>query len=98
MSTCRSQIRWPRSSIRRLALEAPLLLGWLRMLRDPRLEESRKTHAVEVIERNARLQAQLINDLLDVSRIIAGKLELERFALDLVPVVQEAVDAIRGDV
>ena len=62
------------------------------------MEESRKTHAIDVIERNARLQAQLINDLLDVSRIIAGKLELERFALDLVPVVQEAVDAIRGDV
>ena len=81
-------------------LRTPLnaMLGWLRMLRDPRMEESRKTHAIDVIERNARLQAQLINDLLDVSRIIAGKLELERFALDLVPVVQEAVDAIRGDV
>jgi CheY-like chemotaxis protein len=68
------------------------------MLRNPRLDEAQKTHAVDVIERNARLQAQLINDLLDVSRIIAGKLEMERYAIDLVPVVQEAVEAIRGDV
>jgi signal transduction histidine kinase len=81
-------------------LRTPLnaMMGWLRMLRNPRLDETQKAHAVEVIERNARLQAQLINDLLDVSRIIAGKLEMERFAIDLVPVVQEAVEAIRGDV
>jgi signal transduction histidine kinase/integral membrane sensor domain MASE1 len=81
-------------------LRTPLnaMMGWLRMLRNPRLDEAQKTHAVDVIERNARLQAQLINDLLDVSRIIAGKLEMERYAIDLVPVVQEAVEAIRGDV
>jgi signal transduction histidine kinase/integral membrane sensor domain MASE1 len=81
-------------------LRTPLnaMMGWLRMLRSPRLDEAQRTHAVDVIERNARLQAQLINDLLDVSRIIAGKLEMDRFALDLVPVVQEAVEAIRGDV
>jgi signal transduction histidine kinase/integral membrane sensor domain MASE1 len=81
-------------------LRTPLnaIMGWLRMLRNPRLDEAQKSHAVDVIERNARLQAQLINDLLDVSRIIAGKLEMERYALDLVPVVQEAIEAIRGDV
>jgi signal transduction histidine kinase/integral membrane sensor domain MASE1/CheY-like chemotaxis protein len=81
-------------------LRTPLnaMMGWLRMLRNPRLDDTQKAHAVEVIERNARLQAQLINDLLDVSRIIAGKLEMDRYALDLVPVVQEAVEAIRGDV
>jgi signal transduction histidine kinase/integral membrane sensor domain MASE1 len=81
-------------------LRTPLnaMMGWLRMLRNPRLDEAQKTHAVDVIERNARLQAQLINDLLDVSRIIAGKLEMERYAIDLIPVVQEAVEAIRGDV
>jgi signal transduction histidine kinase len=81
-------------------LRTPLnaMMGWLRMLRNPRLDEVQKTHAVDVIERNARLQAQLINDLLDVSRIIAGKLEMDRYAIDLVPVVQEAVEAIRGDV
>jgi hypothetical protein len=81
-------------------LRTPLnaVLGWLRMLRNPRLDEAQKVHAVDVIERNARLQAQLINDLLDVSRIIAGKLEMERYPLDLVPVVQDAVEGIRGDV
>ena len=81
-------------------LRTPLnaVMGWLRMLRNPRLDEAQKAHAVDVIERNARLQAQLINDLLDVSRIIAGKLEMERYPLDLVPVVQDAVEGIRGDV
>jgi signal transduction histidine kinase/integral membrane sensor domain MASE1 len=81
-------------------LRTPLnaMMGWLRMLRNPRLDEAQKTHAVDVIERNARLQAQLINDLLDVSRIIAGKLEMDRYAVDLVLVVREAVEAIRGDV
>jgi signal transduction histidine kinase/CheY-like chemotaxis protein len=81
-------------------LRTPLnaVLGWLRMLRNPRLDDAQKRHAVEVIERNARLQAQLINDLLDVSRIIAGKLEMERYAVDLVPVVQEAIEALRGEV
>jgi signal transduction histidine kinase/integral membrane sensor domain MASE1 len=81
-------------------LRTPLnaIMGWLRMLRNPRLDDAQKIHAVDVIERNARLQAQLINDLLDVSRIIAGKLELEKFAVDLVLVVQEALEAIRGDV
>jgi signal transduction histidine kinase/integral membrane sensor domain MASE1/CheY-like chemotaxis protein len=81
-------------------LRTPLnaMMGWLRMLGNPRLDEAQKRHGLDVIERNARLQAQLINDLLDVSRIIAGKLELEKYPLDLVPVVQEAIEAIRGDV
>jgi signal transduction histidine kinase/integral membrane sensor domain MASE1 len=81
-------------------LRTPLnaIMGWLRLLRNPRLDEPQKIHAVDVIERNARLQAQLINDLLDVSRIIAGKLELEKYPVDLTLVVQEAVEAIRGDV
>jgi signal transduction histidine kinase/integral membrane sensor domain MASE1/CheY-like chemotaxis protein/putative methionine-R-sulfoxide reductase with GAF domain len=81
-------------------LRTPLnaMLGWLRMLRNPRLDDVQKTHAVDVIERNARLQTQLINDLLDVSRIVAGKLDLEAFPLDLVPVVQEAIEAVRADV
>jgi signal transduction histidine kinase/integral membrane sensor domain MASE1 len=81
-------------------LRTPLnaVMGWLRMLRNPRLDDAQKRHALDVIERNARVQAQLINDLLDVSRIVAGKLEMERYAVDLVPVVQEAIEAMRGDV
>jgi PAS domain S-box-containing protein len=80
-------------------LRTPLnvMMGWVRILRGDQLQERQRTHALEVIERNTRLQAQLINDLLDVSRIIAGKLELDRFPLDLVPVVQDAVDAIRAE-
>jgi signal transduction histidine kinase/integral membrane sensor domain MASE1 len=80
-------------------LRTPLnaVTGWLRVLRTPRLEEAQRTHALDVIERNARLQAQLINDLLDVSRIIAGKLELETCGVDLVLVAQEAIEAIRRD-
>ena len=81
-------------------LRTPLnaMLGWVRILRNPRLDEAQKAHAVDVIERNARLQTELINDLLDVSRIVAGKLELEQFPLDLVPVAQDAIETVRGDV
>jgi signal transduction histidine kinase/ActR/RegA family two-component response regulator len=81
-------------------LRTPLnaMTGWVRMLRNPKLDEDKRAHGLDVIERNARLQAQLINDLLDVSRIIAGKLELERYPVDLVPVIQEAIDAVRSEV
>ena len=60
-------------------LRTPLnaVLGWRSMLRTGTLAEERRQHALEVIERNARLQAQLIEDLLDVSRIVTGKLRLE---------------------
>src|SRR5439155_18872556 len=57
-------------------LRTPLtsMLGWVRLLQEGVLTGERATHALETIERNTRLQAKLINDLLDVSRIVAGKL------------------------
>src|SRR6185503_17234528 len=77
-------------------LRTPLtsMLGWVRILRTTPLGTDRVATGLEVIERNARAQAQLINDLLDVSRIVAGKLQLERFPIDLVPVVLQAVDSM----
>ena len=78
-------------------LRTPLnaILGWTRMLRLGHVEESRRTTALEVIERNARAQVQLIEDLLDVSRIITGKLRLDMKTIAVNPVLEEAVNTVR---
>ncbi len=78
-------------------LRTPLnaLMGWSIMLRSHQLDEATKAHALEVLERSARMQAQLINDLLDVSRIISGKLQLDVRPLEVSPVVQAAIDIVR---
>jgi CheY-like chemotaxis protein len=78
-------------------LRTPLnaILGWSRMLKLGDLPESRRTHAVEVIERNAAAQAQLIEDLLDVSRMVTGKLTLDARLVDLVPIIEGAIDSVR---
>jgi PAS domain S-box-containing protein len=80
-------------------LRTPLtsMLGWLRLLRTGQLGPERVAQALEVVERNTRTQAQLINDLLDVSRIIAGKLQLDLFPVDLTPIMEESVEAARRD-
>ena len=80
-------------------LRTPLtsMLGWLRLLRTGQLGSERVTQALEVVERNTRTQAQLINDLLDVSRIITGKLQLDLYPLELTPIVEEAVESARRD-
>src|SRR5207244_10937024 len=72
------------------------VLGWARMLRSGRLGPDAITRGLEVIDRNARLQAQLIEDLLDVSRIITGKLRIDIRAIELGPVIDGALDAVRG--
>jgi PAS domain S-box-containing protein len=78
-------------------LRTPLtaMLGWTRMLRMNELDERTSVHALETIERNARAQAQLVEDLLDVSRIITGNLRLDVRPLDLVPVIEAALDSVR---
>ncbi len=78
-------------------LRTPLtaMLGWTRMLRMDMLDEATSAHALETVERNAKAQAQLIEDLLDVSRIITGKLRLDVRPMELLPVIEAAIDAVR---
>jgi signal transduction histidine kinase/CheY-like chemotaxis protein len=78
-------------------LRTPLntVLGWLTMLRSGSMREEQRTHALDVIERNAHLQAQLIEDLLDVSRIVMGKVRLTLEPLVVAPIVSTVVDSIR---
>jgi PAS domain S-box-containing protein len=80
-------------------LRTPLtsMLGWIRMLRGGRLDAEQTARALETIERNTRLQAKLIDDLLDVSRIVAGKIKVERQRVDLAAVVGEAVQSLRRE-
>ena len=77
-------------------LRTPLnaMLGWVRMLATDHLDEIRSKRALEIIERNAKAQAQLIEDLLDVSRIITGKLQLDVRPLMFRKVVNEAVESV----
>lgn len=71
------------------------ILGWAHMLRLGKLTPPNAERAVETIYRNAKSQAQLVADLLDVSRIISGKLRLDVRAVDLISIVNAAVDSIR---
>jgi len=78
-------------------LRTPLnaIVGWGRMLLDGSIEEGKKRKALEVIDRNAALQVRLVDDILDVSRIITGGLRLEVRPVDLGVVIAAALDAIR---
>jgi signal transduction histidine kinase/CheY-like chemotaxis protein len=78
-------------------LRTPLtaVLGWTRLLATGQLEPATGKRALETIERNAQAQVQLIDDILDVSRIIRGKLRLNVRPAELVPVIEAAVDSVR---
>jgi signal transduction histidine kinase len=78
-------------------LRTPLasMLPWTHALRTGLLGTEHTEHALEVIERNTRLQARLIDDLLDVSRMIAGTVRLERAPIDLAPILEVAVHSVR---
>ena len=78
-------------------LRTPLnaILGWARILRRGALDESKRSHALAVIERNADMQARLIEDLLDVSRIMVGQLRLQYEPVNLRTVIESALDAVR---
>lgn len=78
-------------------LRTPLnaVIGWSRILKSGKLDLDSATHAIDVIERNAWAQKQIIEDILDVSRVITGKLQLHLGPVDLVSVVNAALDAVR---
>jgi signal transduction histidine kinase len=78
-------------------LRTPLnaILGWVQLLRTGRLDADARERALETIERNARAQSELIEDLLDMSRIISGKMNLAVKDVDLASVISEAVEAVR---
>jgi signal transduction histidine kinase/CheY-like chemotaxis protein len=80
-------------------LRTPLtaILGWVRMLIAGRLTPAMVAEGLAAIDRNTRVQTRLIDDLLDVSRIVAGKMELERRPVDLAAVVTEVVTSARQD-
>ncbi|HEX6900772.1 MAG TPA: response regulator [Thermoanaerobaculia bacterium] len=78
-------------------LRTPLnaILGWVQVLRAGKLDEAAAARAMETIERNARVQAQLIADLLDVSRIITGKLRLDFRPVELHRIIDAALETVR---
>src|SRR5690606_23362216 len=86
LATLSHEIRTPMSAI----------LGWVQVLRtgDTTGMDASVAHGLEVIERNARAQAQLIEDLLDMSRVISGKLRLEGRDVDLVEVIEAATSTV----
>jgi PAS domain S-box-containing protein len=78
-------------------LRTPLtaIVGWATMLRTNNLDKDNTAKALETIERNARAQTQLIEDLMDVSRIITGKLRLDVQQVNPAPLVEAAIDVVR---
>ncbi len=85
LATVSHELRTPMNAI----------LGWANLLRGGEMDEAEVNRAFETIERNASAQSRLIEDLLDVSRIITGKLRLERQTVDLASVVEAALEAAR---
>lgn len=85
LATLSHELRTPLTSI----------LGWVHLLRSGSLPQGAATSALETIERNAKAQSQLIDDLLDVSRIITGKLRIESVPVEIRSVIEAAVDSVR---
>ena len=85
LATLSHELRTPMNAI----------LGWTRMLRDGSVDPKRVAHGLEVIERNAQLQLKLITDLLDVSRIISGKVELQIAPVNAVEICEAAIDTVK---
>lgn len=78
-------------------LRSPLnpILGWSKLLQSRKYDAAMISRGLEIIERNAKLQTQLIEDLLDVSRILRGKLSLNTCPVDLVSTIEAALETVR---
>jgi PAS domain S-box-containing protein len=78
-------------------LRSPLnpILGWSKLLQGGKLDESKTAEALAIIERNAKLQAQLIDDLLDISRIMRGKLSLNVVPVNLESIIKAALETVQ---
>jgi signal transduction histidine kinase/ActR/RegA family two-component response regulator len=85
LATLSHELRTPMNAV----------LGWARVLRSSPVDEPTHDRGLESIERNARAQARLIEDLLEISRIVTGKLRLQIREVDLAAVVETAVDIVR---
>jgi len=85
LATLSHELRTPLTSI----------LGWASLIRNGEVEGANVDRALETIERNARSQGRLIDDLLDVSRIITGKLRLDLRPIDLAKIMDAAIDGLR---
>lgn len=78
-------------------LRTPLnaILGWSNILQNRKIDKDTTVRALETIERNAKLQKQLVEDLLDVSRIIQGNIDLKVSPVNLIPIIESAVATVR---
>jgi PAS domain S-box-containing protein len=78
-------------------LRTPLnsIMGWSKMMASPSFDERRRIHATEAVERNAVAMAQLIEDLLDMSRIVSGKMRLDVQAVDVSRIMEAALETVR---
>ena len=78
-------------------LRTPLnaIVGWVRLMRGGMLDEPRRAHALEVVERNAQAQGKVVADLLDISRVITGKIRINPSQVDLSNVVEMVVEGLR---
>jgi PAS domain S-box-containing protein len=85
LATLSHELRTPMNAV----------LGWAHMMRELPLDDERRGRAVDAIFRNVQIQSQLVSDILDVSRITTGTLNLETGAVNLSSVVDEAIDTVR---
>ncbi|MBL9102633.1 MAG: response regulator [Myxococcales bacterium] len=78
-------------------LRTPLtaVLGWTRLLRTPGLSDERREHGLDTIDRNARAQVAIVEDILDIGRIVTGKLRLDLRPLDFIPLLASTVESVR---